>query len=143
MHPRVVARIPNVLGDLLAWGRDAEGWWGLVIWTDRRDEGPTLGGSVTYSAWMPARSLRQSSDQTLAAAYRSVVRLDLPPDRSAWPTPADRADLSSVHHGVLGRPPTPDAQRRPGARLDPDADVTASSTEPELPVTTWPTTSTS
>jgi hypothetical protein len=99
VHPRVIATLPNVLGDLLAWGRDGDGWWGLVIWTHRVMDRHQLGGDVRYSAWMPASTLHRSRYDTVD--YRGVVRLDLPADRCAWPSPSDRHDVDCEHLGVM------------------------------------------
>lgn len=104
---RVIARIPNVLGDLLAWGRDSDGWWGLVTWSARVLTDGKLGGDVHYSAWMPATTLQRSADPTLTAAYAAVVTLTLPDDRGSWPSPAGRRNVAYEHRGVLTEPPDP------------------------------------
>jgi hypothetical protein len=102
VFPRIIALLPDVLGDLLAWGRNPDGcWWGLVTWEHRVMTPGVLGGYVYYSAWMPATTLRPSRYESVLIQYEKVVRLNLPAKRRVWPRPADRHDRDTVHYGAV------------------------------------------
>lgn len=93
----------GVLADLICWGRDGHEWFALVVWTVY---GNTAGGNayLHQSAWVPAPRVVQSADPGVQVLYSRVERLDLPPDRSRWPTPAASRHRRWLHHGVLSQP---------------------------------------
>jgi hypothetical protein len=110
--PRVIARLVNQLADLHAWGKAADGWWGLITWSvhGRLDDGVL--GDVQCSAWIPADELQASISPEERPGYAQLVRLELPAG-SAWPTPATRGQQSWHHYGRLDHPPEPP----PGLRV--------------------------
>lgn len=75
---------PPFNGQLQAWGRACDGWWGLLIWPQRVVyRRPEEHDSLRCAAWVPAARLRQLHH----SAAHDVPRLRLDGPRSAWPAP--------------------------------------------------------
>ena len=92
---------------LLLWGRAADGWHGLITWSQRvRCDG--IATELTFSAWTPSDLL---SKPGWAGSFEPVQRIVLPPDSAAWPRPASEFGW---HLGRWsgGKPPCP-----PGTEL--------------------------
>jgi hypothetical protein len=94
---------------LLAWGRAADGWWGLVEWAQTVRSAGAL-STMPFAAWLPAAAVRKPGWSGGRAA--DVARLTLPPRRADWPGPAAwRGWFAGVWAG--GPVPLP-----PGVELD-------------------------
>jgi hypothetical protein len=106
VSPRVVVPLVNRLADVHAWGRDVEGWWALISWSVYGTLAEGHNGHVHCSAWVPAAGVHPSNDPTVQQEYRYLERLDLPADRSAWPTPAASTGRQWHHYGAITTPPT-------------------------------------
>lgn len=87
---------------LHTWGRDAEGWWGLIIWSVRLtyDGAPAR---LDCAGWVPADRLRPP---TWSGSTVVVPRITLPSDRSAWPPPPELAGWFAGLW-IEGDPPIP------------------------------------
>lgn len=73
---------------LHCWGRDREGWWGLIVWSVRLTyEGAPA--RLDCAGWVPAGRLRPPTWAVGGGA--PVPRITLPGDRSAWPPPPELA----------------------------------------------------
>jgi hypothetical protein len=106
-------------GQLLAWGRAEDGWWGLFAWWVRLQL-PAAGGRVQLfcSAWVPAASLSQPA---WGRSAEDLPRLPLPADRDRWPPPAAS---EGWHAGIWVDGPMP-VPAAPPRSMDPRGDLSS------------------
>ncbi len=75
---------PPFSGRLLLWGQAADGWWGLVAWSQRVVEAGEQ-ATLPFAAWVPGSAL---SKPGWSSAAEPIPRVTLTTDRADWPGPA-------------------------------------------------------